>query len=180
MMTRTLTRTGLVILAVAIGAYLILPVLILVPMSFTDSQFLNFPPKSFSLRWFHNIVENPVWIQSALSSLRVALLSSVLAVVLGVLAALALVRGKIPFRGPVTAILLAPLIVPYVIIGLAAYITFLRLGLTQTTLGFVLVHTAVARPTCSSTSSQGSLPWTGDWNAPPRAWAPDRSQHSSR
>lgn len=145
-MTKTLTRAGLVALAVLIGAYLILPVLIVVPMSFSDSSFLTFPPGEMSLRWFHNILDEPVWLDSALASLQVALLSAACAVVLGVLAALALVRGRIPFRNTITAVLLAPLIVPYVIIGLASYIAFLQLGLTQTTLGFVLVHTCLAVP----------------------------------
>ncbi|SEG90119.1 putative spermidine/putrescine transport system permease protein [Thermomonospora echinospora] len=145
-MTKILTRAGLAILAALIGVYLILPVLIVVPMSFSDSSFLSFPPGQMSLRWFHNILDDPIWIDSALASLKVALASSICAVVLGVLAALALVRGHIPFRNTITAILLAPLIVPYVIIGLAAYIAFLQLGLTQTTLGFVLVHTCLAVP----------------------------------
>src|SRR5690606_16091159 len=82
----------------------------------------------------------------SLASLKVALLSAVSSVVLGVLASLALVRGRMPFRNTIIAILLAPLIVPYVIIGLASYIVFLQLGLTQTTLGFVLVHTCLAVP----------------------------------
>ncbi|MEV4675184.1 MULTISPECIES: ABC transporter permease [Actinomadura] len=145
-MTKILTRAGLVTLAAVVGVYLVLPVLIVVPMSFSDSSFLSFPPGEMSLRWFRNILDDPVWIDSALASLNVALLSSVCAVVLGVLAALALVRGSLPFRNTIMAVLLAPLIVPYVIVGLAAYIAFLELGLTQTTLGFVLVHTCLAVP----------------------------------
>lgn len=145
-MTKILTRAGLAILAALIGVYLILPVLIVVPMSFSDSSFLTFPPGELSLRWFRNLVEDPVWIGSALASLKVAVLSAVSSVVLGVLASLALVRGRMPFRNTIIAILLAPLIVPYVIIGLASYIVFLQLGLTQTTLGFVLVHTCLAVP----------------------------------
>lgn len=145
-MTKILTRAGLVTLAGVVGVYLVLPVLIVVPMSFSDSSFLSFPPGEMSLRWFRNILDDPVWIDSALASLNVALLSSVCAVVLGVLAALALVRGSLPFRNTIMAVLLAPLIVPYVIVGLAAYIAFLELGLTQTTLGFVLVHTCLAVP----------------------------------
>lgn len=145
-MTKILTRAGLVTLAAVVGVYLVLPVLIVVPMSFSDSSFLSFPPGEMSLRWFRNILDDPVWIDSALASLNVALLSSVCAVVLGVLAALALVRGSLPFRNTIMAVLLAPLIVPYVIVGLAVYIAFLELGLTQTTLGFVLVHTCLAVP----------------------------------
>jgi len=145
-MTKILTRGGLAALAVLIGVYLILPVVIVVPMSFSDSSFLSFPPGETSLRWFRNILDDPVWLESAATSLRVAVLTAVCSVVLGTLAALALVRGRLPFRNAITAVLLAPVIVPYVIVGLSAYIAFLKLGLTQTTLGFVLVHTCLAVP----------------------------------
>jgi len=145
-MTKILTRGGLAALAVLIGVYLILPVVIVVPMSFSDSSFLSFPPGETSLRWFRNILDDPVWLESAATSLRVAVLTAVCSVVLGTLAALALVRGRLPFRNAITAVLLAPVIVPYVIVGLAAYIAFLQLGLTETTLGFVLVHTCLAVP----------------------------------
>lgn len=145
-MTRILTRTGLVLLAVLVGIYLLLPVLIVVPMSFSNSSFLNFPPEGFSMRWYRELANDPAWLDSAISSLKIAVLSSICAVVLGVLAALALVRGSIPFRNTVSAILLAPLIVPYVIVGLSVYIAFLKVGLTETTIGFVLVHTALAVP----------------------------------
>lgn len=145
-MTKILTRTALVLLAALIGLYLLLPVIVVVPMSLNDSAFLSFPPHGMSFRWYHNLVDDPTWRDSALSSLKVALLAALFAVVLGTLAALALVRGRIPFRGGVVAVLLAPLIVPYVIVGLSVYIVFLRLGLTQTTFGFVLVHTCLAVP----------------------------------
>lgn len=145
-MTRILTRSGLVLLAACVGIYLLLPVLIVVPMSFSDSSFLSFPPDKFSTRWYQALLDDPAWLESAMASLRVALLAAASSVVLGVLAALALVRGSIPFRNTISAILLAPLIVPYVIVGLSVYIAFLKIGLTETTLGFVLVHTALAVP----------------------------------
>lgn len=145
-MTRILTRTALVLLAVLIGAYLLLPVLIVVPMSLNDSSFLSFPPETLSFRWYRNLVQDATWMQSAFDSLKIAVLSASLAVVLGTLAALGLVRGRMPFRGAVTAVLLAPLIIPFVIVGLAVYIVFLRIGLTQTTLGFVLVHASLGVP----------------------------------
>lgn len=145
-MTRLLTRAALIVVAAVTIAYLLMPVLVVIPMSFSDSAFLQFPPKAFSTRWYEQLINDPTWIESALVSLRVAVLSTICAVVLGVLAAMGLVRGKYPFRGALTALLLAPVIVPYVIVGLAVYIVFLKMGLTETTLGFVLVHTALAVP----------------------------------
>ncbi|MDA3146563.1 ABC transporter permease [Leucobacter sp. UCMA 4100] len=145
-MTKILTRTGLVVLAALIGLYLLSPILVIVPMSFSESSFLAFPPSGFTLQWYEALINDYSWIESALNSLTIALLSALCSVVLGTLAALAIVRGKIPFRGPVMAILLSPLIVPFVIVGLAVYITFLGLGLTETMIGFVLVHTSLGVP----------------------------------
>ena len=145
-MTRNLTRAGLIVLAFIVGVYLLMPMLIVVPISFSDSSFLGFPPENFSLRWYEVFFSDPSWISATLASLRVALLSATCAVVLGVLGALALVRGRFPFRHSTIVVILAPLIVPYVIVGLAVYIAFLRFGLTETTLGFVIVHTALAVP----------------------------------
>lgn len=146
MITQTLTRVGLVLLAVLIGLYLLSPILVIVPMSFSENSYLAFPPRGFTLQWYEAFFTDADWIQSALNSLGVALLSAACSVVLGTLAALAITRGRFPFRGPIMAILLAPLIVPFVIVGLAVYIGFLGLGLTQTVLGFVLVHTALGVP----------------------------------
>ncbi|MFQ4149673.1 ABC transporter permease [Arthrobacter sp. LAPM80] len=145
-MTKILTRSGLVLLAVAVGMYLLLPVLVVIPMSLSSSSFLTFPPKDLSLRWYQQLLDDPTWGRSAFASLKVAVLSAMISVVLGTMAALALVRGRFPFRNAITAVLLAPLIVPYVIVGLAVYIAFLNLGLTETTLGFVLVHTCLGVP----------------------------------
>src|SRR5699024_5689054 len=114
-MTRLITRGTLAVLAAVIGIYLLLPVLVVIPMSLGKSSFLSFPPKELSLRWYRNIVEDSTWITSAGSSFQVAVLSALLAVVLGTLASLALVRGNFPFRNGVIAILLAPMIVPFAV-----------------------------------------------------------------
>lgn len=145
-MNRLLVRGGLTLLAVTTGMLLILPVLVVVPMSFSDSSFLNFPPEKLSLRWFENFFQDPGWRASTLASMRVAVLVMLLAVVLGTSAALGLVRGNLRFKAVVAGLIMAPLIVPYVIVGLAVYAVALELNLTQTTLGFVLVHTALAVP----------------------------------
>lgn len=145
-MNRLLVRGGLTLLALTTGMLLILPVLVVVPMSFSDSSFLTFPPEEFSLRWFENFFQDPGWRASTLASFRVAVLVMLLAVVLGTMAALGLVRGNLRFKGVVAGLIMAPLIVPYVIVGLAVYAVALELNLTQTTLGFVLVHCALAVP----------------------------------
>ncbi|GAA1325580.1 ABC transporter permease [Leucobacter albus] len=145
-MAKILTRAFLGLLAVLIGVYLLMPVLVIVPMSWSESPYLAFPPEGFTMQWYEKFFNDAAWMSSLGHSVSIGLLSALLSVVLGTMGALALVRGKFPFRGVVMGVLLAPMIVPFVIVGLAVYITFLGLGLTQTTLGFVLVHTALGVP----------------------------------
>ncbi|MBB5081823.1 ABC transporter permease [Nonomuraea endophytica] len=139
-------RIALWVLAALTAVYLVLPVFIVIPTSFSASSFLEFPPKEWSGRWYENFFTDPVWLDSALASLRVAVLVTLLSLVLGTAAALGMVRGRYRLRALVSGLVMAPVLVPYVIVGLAVYATFLELGLTQTTLGFVLVHTALAVP----------------------------------
>ncbi|SNR69363.1 ABC transporter permease [Blastococcus mobilis] len=146
MRSRILVRAALAALATLTGIYLIAPVFFVVPTAFNDSPFLAFPPETWSLRWFGAYFADATWIASTLNSIKIGLLVTVLSSVLGTLAALAMVRGRYPVRAAVGGLVLAPILVPYVIVGLAVYAAFLRLGLTQTTLGFVLVHTALAVP----------------------------------
>jgi putative spermidine/putrescine transport system permease protein len=146
MTTRVITRVALVLLAVLIGLYLISPILVIVPMSFSENSYLAFPPTGFTMDWYQALLDDYSWIEAAINSAIVALLSALCSVVLGTMGALALSRGKVPFRNAIMAILLSPMIVPFVIVGLAVYIAFLNLGLTQTVFGFVLVHTSLGVP----------------------------------
>ncbi|MEZ0076068.1 ABC transporter permease [Planotetraspora sp. GP83] len=146
MTSRRLVRASLGALAVLTGLYLVLPVFIVIPMSFSDSAFLEFPPKAWSWRWYENFLGDETWVSSLVSSVQVGVLVTLCAVVLGTAAALGMVRGRYPLKALVSALVMAPVLVPYVIIGLAVYAVFLDLGLTETLLGFVLVHTALAVP----------------------------------
>lgn len=139
-------RVGLVALAALTGLYLVLPVFIVIPASFSDSTILDFPPKSWSTRWYENFFTNPEWVNATVASFGVAIQVTILSVVLGTIAALGIVRGRYPFKALVGGLVVAPILVPYVIVGIAVYALFLDLGMTQTTLGFVLVHTALAVP----------------------------------
>ncbi|WP_435742387.1 ABC transporter permease [Nocardioides sp. SYSU DS0663] len=145
-MTRILTRLGLTVMAVLVGLMLLAPILVIVPMSFSDSAYLAFPVEDWSTRWYQNFFEDPSWRESTFASLRVAVLVTLCAVVLGTAAALGLVRGHVRWKNLIAGLVVAPLIVPYVIVGLAVYAVALEVGLTESTLGFVMVHTALAVP----------------------------------
>jgi putative spermidine/putrescine transport system permease protein len=89
---------------------------------------------------------DPGWLDATLASLKIGLIVMVLSVTLDFLTALALVRGTFPGRAALRAFFLTPMVLPVVVLAVALYAMFLRLGLTGTTLGFVLGHLIIALP----------------------------------
>lgn len=139
-------RVGLYLTTGAIAAFLLLPIVFIVLLSFGSSQWLVFPPPGWTLKWYGQFFSNPEWIASALTSLKVAVLTTVCAVALGLPCAFALIRGKFPGREALYALFTLPMIVPLVIIAVAVYALFLKLGYTGTLFAFVVSHVIVALP----------------------------------
>lgn len=139
-------RAGLFLTTGAIAAFLLLPIVFIVLLSFGSSQWLVFPPPGWTLKWYEQFFSNPDWMQAAYTSLKVALLTTVCALALGLPCAFALVRGKFPGRELLYALFTLPMIVPLVIIAVAVYALFLKLGYTGTLPAFVISHVIVALP----------------------------------
>ncbi|BAN47140.1 ABC transporter permease [Metapseudomonas resinovorans] len=139
-------RIGLYLTTGAIAAFLLLPILFIVLLSFGSSQWLVFPPPGWTLKWYGQFFSNADWMDAALASLKVAVLTTVCAVALGLPTAFALVRGKFPGREFFYALFTLPMIVPLVIIAVAVYALFLKLGYTGTLFSFVVSHVIVALP----------------------------------
>lgn len=139
-------RAGLYLTTGAIAAFLLLPIVFIVLLSFGSSQWLVFPPPGWTLKWYGQFFANPQWMESALASLKVAVLTTLCAVSLGLPCAFALIRGKFPGREALYALFTLPMIVPLVIIAVAVYALFLKLGYTGTLLAFVISHVIVALP----------------------------------
>ncbi|MGK0721970.1 ABC transporter permease [Leucobacter sp. W1478] len=132
--------------AVIIILWLILPTLVIVPMSFNEASSFNFPPKGFSTRWYENFFTDPTWLSALSSSLQVAIITMVVATSVGVLASLGLSKVKFRGKGLLEGYFLLPLIVPGIVLAVGLYSLFLRLNLLGTLPGFVLAHTIVALP----------------------------------
>lgn len=141
-----MTRSILGTYFTALVLFLILPLLFLVPISLTDSQFLEFPPQTLSIRWYRAFFEDPTWVASALLSFRVGLGAMAISLVVGTLAAIALVRAEFLGKTVLTAIFIAPLILPTVILALALYIVFLRYRLVDNIWALTLAHAVIAIP----------------------------------
>jgi putative spermidine/putrescine transport system permease protein len=134
----------------ALGAltvfYLLAPTVVIIPMSFTESSILSFPPDGFSLRWYEQMLTRAEWSTGLRNSALVAVLTAILATVLGTLAALGLTRGRFPGRSLVNGLALSPLIVPVVIIAIGMFSLFVQWRISGSIVGLVLAHTALAMP----------------------------------
>ncbi len=126
--------------------YLVAPVAIVIPMSFSAAKYLSFPPPGLSLQWYQNFFARADWTSATIQSIRVAFTVMILATVLGVAASLALVRGSFPGKDIVNLIIVSPLVVPAIIVAIAIYGIYVRLYLVQTFWGLVLAHTVLAVP----------------------------------
>lgn len=126
--------------------FLLAPIVIIIPMSFGSSASLEFPPRGLSLQWYDKYFSSASWLSASWVSLKVALGATALATVLGTLMSFALVRGRFPGRTALSALTLAPLIVPGVVIAVALYLLLARVGLSGTTPGLILAHTTIALP----------------------------------
>lgn len=137
------TLRGLVAL---ILLFLILPILVIIPLSFNSDTFLMYPMSGFSLRWYEEIVASPAWRQAMMNSLIVSPLATLLAMAVGTVASIGLVRADFPGKALLTAVLISPMVVPVVIVGVAMYIFFAPLGLTGSYTGLVIAHAVLGVP----------------------------------
>ena len=131
---------------VGVLAFLLLPIVVIVPLSFADSSFLVYPIPGWSLRWYQNLFTSDEWIRAARNSFIVAPLATVIATVLGTLAAVGLARTDFALKGALMSLLIAPMVVPIVVVGVATYLFFAPFGLVDSYAGLIIVHAALGAP----------------------------------
>lgn len=127
-------------------AFVSLPALFVIPMSFTSVGYLAWPPSGFSLRWYEAVFANSHWWNAAARSATVAGMVAFLGLIIGTPAAFALIRHKFVGKSAVMAFLILPMMVPHIITALAVFYLFSRIGLAGTNTGLVLAHTILAIP----------------------------------
>ncbi len=130
----------------AVCTYLVLPTLAVVPVSFTASDYITFPPEGFSLRWYQAFVGEGAWRDATITSVVIALFSTIAATVIGTLAALGLSRLSGTLGRVVIWFFLLPMIVPSIIIAVALYSSFAKLGIVGTKFGLVVADTILTLP----------------------------------
>jgi ABC-type spermidine/putrescine transport system permease subunit II len=127
-------------------AFMILPSVIVMGMSFSGGRFLEFPPSTVSMRWYSAYWSDPAWLSATVRSLKVAVLVTVLAVTIGTMASLALVRLARPGTTALRALIISPLIVPSIVFAVGIYSVYSTFGLTGSLAGIVAAHTVLALP----------------------------------
>ncbi|TMG85131.1 MAG: ABC transporter permease [Betaproteobacteria bacterium] len=140
------TGIGLNVLTGAVLIFLVAPILTIVPLSFSSGSFFYYPLPGLSLRWYEDFFTSAFWLSSLKNSLIIGVSATVLATVLGTLAALGIWRARFPAQALVLAMLISPMVVPVVIVAVGAYFAFAPLGLTDGYLGLILAHATLGVP----------------------------------
>lgn len=134
------------VFSVSMLIFLVVPILVIVPLSFNEGSFLSYPLSGFSLRWYQEFLGSQEWMRALRNSLIIAPAATLLATALGTLAAVGLARGEFRGKGLVMAVLISPMIAPLVIIAVSLYFFFAQLNLLNSYLGLVLAHAALGVP----------------------------------
>lgn len=146
MTSRVAVRFAYFCLVALVLLFLIVPVLIIVPMSFSDARFLTFPPRAYSLRWYEAFFGNPAWLQAARTSLTVAVTATLVATPLGVMASYAINASGARVARYARTLLLLPLMVPIIIVAIGVFFVYARVGLVTTLPGLVLANVMLGLP----------------------------------
>ena len=140
-------------LCVAVFVFLIAPILVIVPLSFNAEPYFTFTPgmlrldpDAYSLRWYESVATDAQWQRALLNSLAIGVCATVLATVLGSLAALGLANPAMPARALVMGVLISPMVTPIIIAAAGMFFFYSRLGLAQTHVGLILAHAALGTP----------------------------------
>jgi putative spermidine/putrescine transport system permease protein len=139
-------RLWLYVLGGLVLLFLIAPSLIIVPMSFSGSTLVQFPPESWSLRWYEAYFGSIEWREATIVSLKVAIMTTLVATPIGTAAAYAINSGGLRFTGLIQTLLTVSLIIPVILVGIGTFFIYARVGLNNTLTGLVIAHTVQALP----------------------------------
>ena len=145
---------GVFIAVVVLGlCFLVLPLLVIIPLSFNAEPYFTFTEgmlrldgEAYSLRWYRSILENPEWSKAIGNSFIIGVFATLVATVLGTLAALGLNHPRLPFRQAISALLISPMVTPVIIVAVGVFFFYSSMGLAQTHLGLILAHAMLGAP----------------------------------
>ena len=139
-------RLWLYILAIIIMFLLVAPTLIVIPMSFSASQYLEFPPREWSLRWYQEYFNSVEWMQATATSLKVAFLTMLVATPVGTMAAYGLFVSKHRATQLIFILLVTPMMIPSILFAIGVFYVYVQVNLNNSILGLVIAHSILALP----------------------------------
>ena len=139
-------HVGVRALSVLVLGYLVLPILVVLPLSFTSGELLVYPLPAWSLRWYREFTTAPIWTRSLWNSVVLAVVTTAVATTVGMLAALGLQSLRSRLKPVLYGVLALPLIIPHVMVAVALFYYYARLGLVGSFSGLVMAHTVLALP----------------------------------
>ena len=139
-------RLWLYVLAAIIMFLLVVPTLLVIPMSFSASQYLEFPPREWSLRWYETYFGSIAWMDATWTSLKAALLTTLLATPLGTMAAYGLYVSQHKWSRLVFIFLITPIMIPVILIAIGAFYVYVQIKMVNSLAGLVVAHTILALP----------------------------------
>lgn len=126
--------------------FLVVPSVIVIPMSFSGSQYLAFPPRDWSLRWYENYFGSQEWMQATWTSFKAGFLTMLVATPLGTLAAYGLHVSRLRWVRLAMLVLVTPMMMPLILVAIGVFYAYVRFGLLNTMTGLVLAHAMLAVP----------------------------------
>jgi len=141
------------VICTLIFIFLMAPIIVIIPLSFNAEPYFTFTegmlrldPDAWSLRWYREIMTNDVWAKSLVNSVVIGVSATVLATMLGTLAALGLANSAIPARRAIMGLIISPMVTPVIIAAAGMFFFYSDLGLGQTHLSIILAHTVLGVP----------------------------------
>ena len=126
--------------------FLYAPIVVLIIFSFNDSEIVSFPWLGFTTKWYHEFLANPALLTALKTSLLVATMTAIVATALAIPAAIALVRRRFFAKGLVSGLMLAPLVIPLVVLGISLLILFNAIGVPLSPFTAAIGHVVIAMP----------------------------------
>jgi putative spermidine/putrescine transport system permease protein len=139
-------RAVQVLIVYAVLAFMALPTFFVIPVSFTESNFLDFPPRGFTLRWYSEFFQSKAWMAATIRSIYIATIVAGTALLLGGIAGFVLARDHFAGKKLLMALVLSPLILPRMVIAVALFYLLARLQIAGTDVSLVIGHTVIAFP----------------------------------
>ena len=139
-------RLWLYTTAILVMVFLVIPTLLVIPMSFSASQYLEFPPSKWSLRWYENYFNSKSWMDATATSLKAGVLTALFATPIATMAAYGLHVARLRHSNMLLMLLLTPIVIPNILIGIGIFYVYVQLKLVNSMLGLVLANSMLAIP----------------------------------